>query len=200
MPKALRASVCLLALALFVGAVALAAGGRTRIVHFRVFTPAGKLLGGTVARDRSGSCFAGSIGLPRPDAWRCMTGNEILDPCLESPRGPARPLICVVAGGRLALRLTRPLPLGMRNRPEAGFFPWRLILANGDTCQLFTGTAAGVIQGRGLVYGCTSGGITTEPRRTGAFWTVRSLARNMNPSAVKRLSQLRLQRVAQAVG
>jgi len=155
-----------------------------------------------VTKTLHGSCLSGSIGLPRPDAWRCIAGNFILDPCLESPLGPKVPLICVTYTGDTAVRFTlmKPLPKKFENHPEKRFLAWRLVLANGDVCERFTGTAAGVVQGRGLVYGCTSGGTTTEPNRSGAAWAVRYLAKGKSPFKVKKLTQLQLLRVARAIG
>ena len=174
----------------------------TKLVHFRVFTPAGKVVGVRVTKTLHGSCFSGSIGLPRPDAWRCMAGNFILDPCLESPLGPRMPLVCMTYTGEAAVRfvLTKPLPKKFENSPEKRFFAWRLVLANGDVCERFTGTAAGVVQGHGLVYGCTSGGTTTAPNTSRPAWTVRYLAKGKSPFKVDKLTQLRLLPVARAIG
>lgn len=185
-------------LALALTAVAVAAP--TRIVHLRVFSSSGAVVGVHPTRTLRGSCWVGSIGLPRPDAWRCMVGNEILDPCLESPRGDTVPLVCLAGTATVRLRLTKPLPLKERNRPEKTFFPWRLVLAGGDVCERFTGTAAGVVQGQGLVYGCTSGGTTTEPNRAHATWTVSYLRKGADPFKLKKLSQLELRRVVRAIG
>ena len=109
-------------------------------------------------------------------------------------------LVCVVGSKGVRLRLTKPLPRAFRNRPEASFFAWRLTLANGDVCQRFTGTAAGAIQGQGLVYGCTSGGITTDPTHAARGWTVRYLAKGKSPFKVKKLADLPLIVVARAIG
>jgi hypothetical protein len=116
-----RLSGGLAALVLAVGfASALAAGGPTRIVHYRVFTPSGKLVGVQISGTEKRSCFSGSIGLPRPDAWRCIVGNEILDPCLQPPQGPALPLVCVTnANHAVRLRLTKPLPKKLGDSDEA---------------------------------------------------------------------------------
>jgi eukaryotic-like serine/threonine-protein kinase len=199
---ALALGMVLVALVATAGTVGATAAPATKIVHFRVFTPAGRIVGVSVTKTLHGSCFSGSIGLPRPDAWRCMAGNFILDPCLESPRGPKVPLVCVTYARDRAVRfvLTKPLPAKFRNRPERRFFAWRLVLANGDVCERFTGTSAGAVQGEGLVYGCTSGGTTTEPNRTRPGWTVRYLAKGRSPFKVKKLADLKLLRVARAIG
>ncbi len=190
----------LLALCLATAGSSLAATAPTRIVHFRPFAADGRVVGVRVTRILRGSCWTGSIGLPRPDAWRCMVGNEILDPCLESPKGANVPLVCVTGTTAVRLRLTKPLPEKYANGPEKQFFPWRLVLRGGDVCERFTGTAAGAVQKQGLVYGCRSGGTTTEPNRSRATWTVRYLRKGVSPFKVKRLTELELLPVVRAVG
>ena len=194
--------VALAAAAVAAAAIGASGAPATKIVGFRAFTQAGKVVGLRVTKTLHGSCFSGSIGLPRPDAWRCMAGNFILDPCLESPLGPRMPLVCMTYTGEAAVRfvLTKPLPKKFENRPEKRFFAWRLVLANGDVCERFTGTAAGAVQGQGLVYGCTSGGTTTEPNTSRPAWTVRYLAKGKSPFKVKKLTQLKLLRVSRAIG
>ena len=187
-------------LAVVLAGAAQAGRDATKIVHFRVFTSTGKVVGVRVTHTLHGSCFSGSIGLPRPGAWRCMVGNEILDPCLEAPAGPKAGLVCVFGNQAVRLRLVKPLPMRYRNHPEKSFFAWRLVLSTGDVCQRFTGTAAGVVQGQGLVYGCTSGGTTTDPNRSRPRWTVRYLKKGISPFKLERLTQLKLLTVAQAIG
>jgi hypothetical protein len=129
-----------------------------------------------------------------------MVGNEILDPCLESPKGPSVGLVCVFDNHAVRLHLTKALPMKYKNRPEKTFFAWQLVLSNGDVCQRFTGTAAGAVQGQGLVYGCRSGGTTTDPSRSKPTWTVRYLKKGISPFKLKRVTQLKLLAVARAIG
>jgi len=197
----MRKALLLLAVVLATASTAAArTSAATKIVHFRVFTPSGKVVGVRVTRTLRGSCFSGSIGLPRPDAWRCMVGNEILDPCLESPKGPSVGLVCVFGNQAVRLHLTKGLPMRYKNRPEKTFFAWQLVLANGDVCQRFTGTAAGAVQGQGLVYGCRSGGTTTDANRSHPAWTVRYLKKGISPFKIRKLTELKLIAVARAIG
>ena len=197
----MKKALLLLAVVLATASTAAArTSAATKIVHFRVFTPSGKVVGVRVTRTLRGSCFSGSIGLPRPDAWRCMVGNEILDPCLESPKGPSVGLVCVFGNQAVRLHLTKGLPMRYKNRPEKTFFAWQLVLANGDVCQRFTGTAAGAVQGQGLVYGCRSGGTTTDANRSHPAWTVRYLKKGITPFKIRKLTELKLIAVARAIG
>jgi hypothetical protein len=191
-------AVVILVSALLAGA-ALAAGPGTKIVHFQAFDLSGRTAGIHIDRSASGSCFSGSIGMPRPDAWRCMAGNQILDPCLQAPEGAA-PLVCIAGAKAIRLRLTKALPRSLRNKATRKFFAWRLVLQTGDVCDRFTGTSAGTIQGRDLVYGCRSGGATTGPIRGRPFWTVSYLPKGANPSDYSRLSELKVRKVERAIG
>jgi hypothetical protein len=198
----IAATAGLITLALSVGAAWTFASTAppTKRVHFRVFSASGTVVGIHVVRTIKGSCWTGSIGLQRPDAWRCMTANnEILDPCLRSPKGASVPLICITGKTAVRLKLTKPLPLKMGNPPEKRFFPWRLLLSNGDLCERFTGTAAGEVQGQGLVFGCRSGGTTTYPNTSMPAWTVRYLPKGTSPSKVKKLAALKLFTVTQGI-
>jgi hypothetical protein len=63
----------------------------------------GKLRPGfTVAKRSRGSCWTGSIGSARPDAWRCVVANEIHDPCF-APAMNATTVHCPMARSRKAL-------------------------------------------------------------------------------------------------
>jgi hypothetical protein len=95
------------------------------------------------APKRSGSCWTRSIAAPsRADAWRCMLGNEIYDPCF-SPKAPGVVVCDVnpVSGGRgFAVRLTKPLPAGEPPFTARLALPWVVQLANGEVCIPLTGT------------------------------------------------------------
>ena len=58
----------------------------------------------------------------------------------------------------------------------------------------------GTTQGQGLVYGCTSGGTTTDPSRAKPTWTVRHLSKGKSPFNVKKLSELKLMTITSAIG
>jgi len=95
------------------------------------------------APKRSGSCWTRSIAAPsRADAWRCMLGNEIYDPCF-SPKTPGV-VVCDVeplSGGRgFAVRLTKPLPTHEPLFTARLALPWIVQLANGEVCVPLTGT------------------------------------------------------------
>jgi hypothetical protein len=115
----------------------------------------------SVRGDRSGNCWTGSIAAQRPDAWRCMIGNGIFDPCFASPEGEF--VVCDPnpAKGKpgFRLNLTEPLPrqdMPVRS-PEAGTGSgWLVELADGTLCQPVTG-ASGLVGGKTISYYCENG-------------------------------------------
>ena len=59
------------------------------------FTAPGTL-GLTVSAHVTGTCFAGSVAdSGRPDAWRCMSGNRIYDPCFAGYLGAKTVVACL---------------------------------------------------------------------------------------------------------
>lgn len=77
---------------------------KTKIIKFVPPIPSEK---------REGSCWTNSTIIRRSDAWRCMIGNEIFDPCYT-----ARDKTTIVCGSKpdiekpagFVLKLTQPLP------------------------------------------------------------------------------------------
>ena len=61
-----------------------AAPSRTQVKLLTPFGPAGLSIGMAVTEKVNGSCFTSSnASASRPDAWRCSSGNGILDPCYQ---------------------------------------------------------------------------------------------------------------------
>lgn len=119
----------------------------TRVIHFTPGLPLPDDL-----EVREGDCWRTSVAAPRKDAWRCMVGNEIFDPCFSvgdsgyvayysSPRAAAPDFL---------IRPVKPLP-----EPELsagdGKVAWVIELADGTVTGLLTGATA-VIDGKRLNY------------------------------------------------
>ncbi|MCW2685361.1 MAG: afsK7, partial [Mycobacterium sp.] len=128
----------------------------------------------------SGHCWTSSETTPRHDAWRCMTGNYIYDPCFSSPR-TATLVLCPVEPWRnrgVKMRLTRALPGAMANHGSLTVRnqPWALELYDGRKCVL-AGGASSILEGRRLNYFCQHGGSTGLwgfPDRGTQPWTIYS--------------------------
>lgn len=135
---------------------------RTQIKLLTPFGPAGLRIGMAVTEKVDGNCFAASAASPsRPDAWRCSSGNGILDPCYQRIMGNEKELACPVGGpwpaNVVLLTVTQPLPSEPRKEMRReDTLPWALELANGQRCSLFTGATAPVA-GMRINYGCPGG-------------------------------------------
>ena len=95
----------------------------------------------------TGTCFAGSFAdSGRSDAWRCMSGNKIYDPCFAGFEG-ARPVVACLSspttGVAVVLTPTGGVPVQEANRKNLlTSLPWSLELVNGASCGLLTGATA----------------------------------------------------------
>jgi hypothetical protein len=150
----------------------------TRVVMYTVADPASGTLrpGYTLVAHERGACWTGSISAQRPDAWRCMTGNEIHDPCF-APTAETRVVYCPQSGGSkrlIAIALTKPLPHGARNAAPTGASgpPTTIVLRGGVTCGYITG-ATGVVAGMRINYGCSDGReLLGDPDRRSPVWHI----------------------------
>jgi hypothetical protein len=139
-----------------------------------------------------GSCFADSIAAPyRADAWRCMIGNAISDPCFTMPSavqasGTPSSLPQLLCGANPAtadtsstfvLQLTKKLP---QSEMPSGTIPtnwaWVVQLNDGTICTPFTGTRPFSKTGEVATYSC-NGAVSGEDlifgdlNNSGDAWT-----------------------------
>jgi hypothetical protein len=127
---------------------------------------------------RRGYCWTGSSSADRRDAWRCITGNLIADPCFSSSMS-ARSVVCPSgpwSRSGLRLQLTRALPrrLGNRARPSLKAQPWAIELTDGRRALLASG-ASEVAEGERLNYFFGAGskeGLWGYPDRAAEPWTI----------------------------
>ena len=130
---------------------------------------------------QTGKCWTNSIAAPRPDAWRCMLENGIVDPCFESR--DRKFVVCNPNPAKddpgFGLKLTQPLPksdIPDQSSAMEAAGGWLVELADGTLCRPATG-ARGVIAGKIISYYCEKGkegletslldGLTTK----GPVWT-----------------------------
>lgn len=129
----------------------------------------------TASNQVSGSCFTSSLAATRSDAYRCMAGNVIYDPCFTIP-GNANAVLCVRdpldSTTNVLMNLTKPLPA-----PEpvpSQTHPWFLQMADGTICNFFTGATGGV-NGERINYGCSDGYVVVGLPKTDTVWTVQQV-------------------------
>jgi hypothetical protein len=151
---------------------------RTQIKLLTPFGPNGLSIGMAVTEKVTGSCFTGSLASPsRPDAWRCSSGNGLLDPCYQRILGDEKQLACPVGGPWPAnvalLTLDKPLPTEPRKElSRDSALPWALELANGQRCTLMTG-AMPPVAGMRINYGCPGGfQVVGDIDRSSPVWRV----------------------------
>jgi hypothetical protein len=156
-----------------IGASALGATG-TRTVIYRAFTSSGQPTI-TVTKTVRGSCFAASIAADRNDAWRCMSGNLIHDPCFSSTRAKGIVLCPAAAWKRsgIKIKLTAALPRpGNKPKPSTSGRPWAIKTTSGLRCAVLTGMAP--VSGKHFgSYLCSDGEFLWDaPNRKTSPWTI----------------------------
>lgn len=127
----------------------------------------------SVTRTLRGNCFTTSIVASRPDAFRCMSGNAILDPCFMAEGSDAA---CPINGPwtNMAVLLKNAVPNSSAPNKDLGTGgqPWAIQLTNGANCQELSG-ATTLVAGQRLGYGCTGGaGLYGNVHRSGQVWTI----------------------------
>jgi hypothetical protein len=140
------------------------------------FTAPGTL-GLTVSAHVTGTCFAGSAAdSGRPDAWRCMSGNRIYDPCFAGYLAAKTVVACLsspTAAAAVVLTPAGGVPLQEANKKDLlTSLPWSLDLVNGARCAVLTGATA-AFAGMRVNYGCTNrGSVIGEVDRSPLRWRV----------------------------
>ncbi len=112
---------------------------KTKIIRFIPLIPSEK---------RKGSCWTNSNIIQRSDAWRCMIGNEIFDPCYA-----ARDKTTIVCGSKpdiekptgFVLKLTEPLPTPYVSKGPSSSASM-IELEDGTICDAISG-ASGATDG-----------------------------------------------------
>jgi hypothetical protein len=155
-------------------AAAASTAAPTRVVVLEPWNGTAPAAGVTVSGTAAGHCFSSSIATTRPDAYRCLTGNLLYDPCFAPPHSPGAGQVLCLEGAPvsrfLRLRLTGPLPTAGTGTPVSP--PFGLALTDGRLCLRNTGTE-GQPSGPPLTYTCPRGDLfgfadTGTPR-----WTIR---------------------------
>jgi len=160
-----------------------AAAAAPPATHVEIYSPwsAGVLRSDLkVVEKAAGNCWTSSLTTDRSDAWRCMRGNEILDPCFQG-----KPHATVVACSEnpfsnhvTLLTLKKPLPGGSDSttrmlQPEGQ--PWALQLVDGERCYFVSG-ATDVAGGMRMNSECKGDNwIAGFPNRSKPAWSAHLL-------------------------
>ena len=145
----------------------------TQVTVYEPWAPQGLAQGIRPASTVRGYCWESSLGSIRSDAFRCMTGNDIYDPCFASPYAPGQ-----VACGYPSLtsvtiiKLTRALPQAGTVPSGKQPNPWLVVLQNGQRCWVNTG--AGIeVGGMTQTFACRNGAsLFGSLQRNERIWTI----------------------------
>ncbi|HEY1428334.1 MAG TPA: hypothetical protein VGF18_02095 [Candidatus Tumulicola sp.] len=153
----------------------------TKVTMFSPWTPAGTIKANMRVVERvSGNCWTESLATSRGDAYRCMAGNSIYDPCFAQGAHP-KTVACAndPFSNKIALfKLLKPLPFAptpMTQSLQPHNQPFGIILADGDKCVFVTG-ATDAVNGDRLNYACgRDGWIIGTPSHSNGVWTAQTV-------------------------
>jgi len=121
-----------------------------------------------------GDCWTESIpDYENQNAWRCMAGNIIFDPCFAPPGASnVTQVACAETptSGVYLMNLTSPLSQGSVPRTSGGKYAWYIVLSNGRSCSRVDGAGPPSVDGLTLEYACTIGE-AAEPNQSTIPWT-----------------------------
>jgi len=129
----------------------------------------------------SGNCWTGSLAQSgRSDAWRCMMGDNISDPCYAGYLSNEHVAVCSVpfSSHVVVIKLTAPLSSSDANQSTGTRGdPSELELGDGARCEMLTGTTD-AIKGMRLNYGCYGDkeSVYGDPDRSASLWKVHVLS------------------------
>ncbi len=147
----------------------------TRVLVYEPWASSGLAHGIGAHATVTGQCFGTSLTSGRSDAYRCISGNTLLDPCFSNPGAGA-------GSGQVAcpypspysvtiIDLTTSLPAappGQAGTPS----PWLVILANGRRCWSTSGAAGYQVAGLANTFACGGGLNLFGPPRRSTPWTI----------------------------
>jgi hypothetical protein len=155
---------------------------QTAVHIYAPYSAEGKLII-PVSKTSAGSCFTGSIISQRSDAWRCMEGNELQDPCFAAALD-SHSVVCPEngpwSGQVILITLAKGLPSSGANilrdnnpsKPPLTDPAWAIELVGGQHCVFLAGTSSIVAELRDD-YSCTGGlSLFGNESRTTEPWTI----------------------------
>jgi hypothetical protein len=140
------------------------------VVHLRVWNGASLDPHLKLTTTTSGSCWVTSNVTGRKDAYRCMAGNDIYDPCFAAPSGDR--VGCPLSGTDVTvLTVADPLP-----EPDLRGVAtvWMIVLNDGTRCARSSGAGPDPRNGLDATMYCKNNAIVWgEPDTAKPIWTVK---------------------------
>jgi eukaryotic-like serine/threonine-protein kinase len=140
----------------------------TKVLTFQPWSDTTLSADETVLSTVNGSCWTSSGAASRSDAYRCMTGNNIYDPCFTGPAQNTE-VACPVSDPKkvIVIKLTQALPYNGISTTPPPLTPWLVVLSDGQNCVFETGMGVGAADSRqnflcphGAIYGMPTSGVT----------------------------------------
>lgn len=161
--KCKRCLVSLVLVISFMAATTVFAANKTQIkaTKINIFRPETAM----PKKKKRGFCWMHAVAITRPDAWRCMVGGEIRDPCFVLETKDAA--VCGVDPTKegksgFLLKLNKPLPNEAQNSNLPLVNAWVVQLEEGLVCTPYTGAMPIIKQSdddiTAIQYGCESAG------------------------------------------
>ena len=153
--KHILAAVIVLAISVMAVQPAGAYPGKTKMITYKAM---GMKMSGKAVK---GYCWTGSIASASANAYRCMVGNSIMDPCFFVSKKVVNCPQNVAMNTGIVLSLTKPLP---KNSGWKGAGkPWRYQIAGGSgiLCNAGTGTVIA-----NYPYYCSGNLVCSAPQNT----------------------------------
>lgn len=184
-PRGLIVATMIVGAVLMVSAAA-GASQKTSARIYEAFKPTGSPAI-SVTKTIRGHCFAGSIADDRNDAWRCLSGNLLYDPCFSSSKAGGI-VLCPVAAWKqsgIEIKLTKSLSGGNTKKPSTHGLPWAIETTTGLKCAFVTSMQPGIGHHFGS-YACAKGSeyLWDKPNRKTEPWTM-----YVAPATAKSLSK-----------
>jgi hypothetical protein len=111
------------------------------------------------------SCSRHSALDNRSDAWQCVAGKRVLDPCFIKPYLKAKTAICPVSPWQsqaIKIKLIAPFPTVRTNEQEnldmSEDDPWAITLTDGTNCLIIPAAKNFLIHGQNVKYSCDNHG------------------------------------------
>lgn len=147
----------------------------TQLKLYRPFGEADQQAPIIVQKEVAGQCWQQSQRIKREDAWRCMVGEVIYDPCFVKPFGSHKEAICPQSpwiGASVKINLLSALDNSQHAELDMSeAYPWAIELTTGEKCQAVD--EGGVYDGLAIRYHCDSQTILLgHVQRCKAEWSI----------------------------
>jgi hypothetical protein len=160
---------------LLVGFVTSIFAQETELLYYRPYIVSYQQPSLSVASEQQGTCLQQSQLIRREDAWRCMAGGQVYDPCFKKPFSKQQDVLCVENPWSLqAIKVKLPAAINNKLHQRLDLstaFPWALQLIDGEKCyaimsdERYDGLYAHYIcNDKSMLYG--------ELHRCSSLWTV----------------------------